>query len=49
MASAIVVITAREAAFGLVLNGTNLGLVPWQGRKAYHYLFAVLLATCFMQ
>jgi hypothetical protein len=49
MASAIEVITALEAAFGLVLNGTNLGLVLSQGRKAYHYVFAVLLATCFIQ
>jgi hypothetical protein len=48
MASAIVVVTAIEAAFGLVLNGANLGLVLSQGRRAYHYLFAVLLATYFI-
>jgi hypothetical protein len=48
MSSPIVVITAIEAAFGLLLNSVNLYLVLSKGRKTYHYLFAVLLSTYFI-
>jgi len=43
MSSPIVIITAIEAAFGLLLNGTNFYLVLSRGRKAYHYIFAIPL------
>jgi hypothetical protein len=45
MSSPIVIITAVESLFGLVLNGTNFYLVLSRGRKRYHYLFAALLVT----
>jgi hypothetical protein len=48
MSSPIVVITAIEAAIGLLLNGTNFYLVISRGRKQYHYLFAALLTTYFV-
>ncbi len=48
MVSPIVIITAIEAAFGLLLNGVNFYLVLSRGRKAYHYLFAALLTTYFI-
>lgn len=48
MSSPIVIITAVESAFGLLLNGTNFYLVLSRGRKTYHYLFAALLTTYFI-
>ena len=48
MSSPIVIITAIEAAFGLLLNGTNFYLVLTRGRKTYHKLFAALLSTYFI-
>jgi hypothetical protein len=48
MSSPIVTITAVEAAFGLLLNSTNMYLVLSRGRKTYHYLFAALLSTYFI-
>jgi hypothetical protein len=48
MSSPVVVITAIEAAIGLVLNGTNFYLVISRGRKKFHYIFATLLTTYFI-
>ena len=48
MSSPIVTITAIEAAFGMLLNSTNMYLVLSRGRKTYHYLFAALLSTYFI-
>jgi len=48
MSSPVVIITAVESAFGLLLNGTNFYLVLSRGRRAYHYLFAALLSTYFI-
>jgi hypothetical protein len=48
MSSPIVIATAVESAFGLLLNGTILYLVLSRGRKNYHYLFAALLTTYFI-
>lgn len=48
MSSPIVTITAIEAAFGMLLNSTNMYLVLSRGRKTYHYLFAALLSSYFI-
>lgn len=45
MSSTIVILTAVEAAFGLIINFAILYLVIRRGRKTYHYLFAALLLT----
>lgn len=45
MFSPIVIVTAIESAFGVLLNSANIFLVLWRGRKPYHYIFAVLLFT----
>jgi hypothetical protein len=44
MPSAIVIATAIESAFGFLLNSVILYLVLSQGKKAYHRIFAVLIA-----